>query len=255
MSIKARDDFRDINRIDIDTEHPDVKCIKEIENFQNIGCFERSFPRLLNSREKIQMIRNSKKISNVFLNIFFKNPRTIWDNLPSSFEIFLKDNIYKKYLKDTEEVLFKFRSLGCDQMADHIEFNLNKIKNIFDNNYFGYKELSISNAAIILAKMHNFNLEDKVFSWKICCKKTEYKPKIFPIHYLRDIKTRRVTNLIKSLEEKPLFDHYFVIVPSYEKDGKNFSNSEILNKISRNDMIPVIMGERGFKNYFISYWT
>ena len=67
MSIKARDDFRDINRIDIDTEHPDVKCIKEIENFQNIGCFERSFPRLLNSREKIQMIRNSKKISNVFL--------------------------------------------------------------------------------------------------------------------------------------------------------------------------------------------
>ena len=77
----------------------------------------------------------------------------------------------------------------------------------------------------------------------------------YVINYLKKIKTQRITNLICDLEKKPLFDHYFVVVPSYLKGNKKFSNDEILNKISKNDIIPVVMGERGFKTYFISYWT
>jgi len=227
---------------------------KEIEFYKKIHCLEKAFPRFLNSRKKIEMIRRSKKISDVFLSTFKKTPRTIWDNLPFDFEIFLKNKSYEKYLKEAEETSCKFRYFGCDQMADHIDDNLNKIKSIFKNNYFGYKELSISNAAIILAKMHEFKLRNNHRDCSIYYKKLNYKPKVYPIHELGSIKTKRFTNLMGRLEEKPLFDHYFVVVPSYSNDGKNFSNSEILNKISKNDIVPVIMGERGFKTYFISYW-
>jgi len=227
---------------------------EEIEFYKKIYCLEKAFPRFLKSRKKIEMIRRSKKISNVFLGTFKKAPRTIWDNLPFDFEIFLKSKSYKKYLKEAEEVSSKFRYFGCDQMADHIDENLNKIKSIFKNNYFGYKELSISNAAVILAKMHGFKLENNYCDCSISYKKLNYKPKVYPIHELDGIKTTRVTNLMRRLEKKPLFDHYFAVVPSYSNDGKDFSNSEILNKISKNDIIPAIMGERGFKTYFISYW-
>ena len=227
----------------------------ELQFYKEIGCLEKAFPRFLKSRKKIQMIRRSKKISNVYLNNFFKSPRTIWDNSPNDFEIFLKNKSYNSYLEEAEEMISKFRNLGCDEMADHIEFNLNKIKSVFKNNYFGYKELSISNAAVILSKMHNFKLQRKHSKWEISYKNLEYKPKVFPLHYIKKIKKQRITNLICDLEKKPLFDHYFVVVPSYLKGNKKFSNDEILNKISKNDIIPVVMGERGFKTYFISYWT
>ena len=105
----------------------------------------------------------------------------------------------------------------------------------------------------------------------------QYEPKVYPFHELRDIASKEVLKTINLLEnfpeanDKPIFDHFGVIVPSIMYKNKifkneagilqTFANVEECNKeldkvlIKGNHFYPIIVGEKDGKCFFICYWT
>ena len=109
----------------------------------------------------------------------------------------------------------------------------------------------------------------------------QYAPSIYPIHeILKHSSSLQVMKLVEFLDEypgcnyKPLFDHYFAIVPSVEviRDGtkygfcdsegkqRSFSDKEEAQTaldmylLSRKLIQPIVLGEVDGKCYFICHW-
>ena len=110
-----------------------------------------------------------------------------------------------------------------------------------------------------------------------------YEPKVYPFHELKDVASDEVNSVIKFLEHfpeannKPIFDHFGVIVPSVnfptcssnnmfsirDENGIIQSYSLRYEAIKSLDLIlikgkyfsPILVGEREGKCYFLSYFT
>lgn len=241
--------------------HLSVEGINKFYNkFLNndIANLDKKFVRLLKDENLRNEIRKNKKISEISLIGFFEKARLIWDNLPEDFSIFSKnDESYKEMIKEAENKALRYKNVGCHELSDNIEKSIESVRKLIDDSYCGYRRVSIRNAAIILSKINQFKLIKKnvenSFSKKtylISLNHEIYNPKIYPIHYLEEIKTDYISSLLFDLEKVPLFDHYMVLVPSLknrqiEKDKKD---------IKEKNIIPIILGEKDGKCYFISYW-
>jgi hypothetical protein len=122
--------------------------------------------------------------------------------------------------------------------------------------YQGFHRISLKNAAIILSKINGFKLKNNEYADKfirkyvICINKNIYNPKIYPIRYFSDSITDHIKNLICDLEKIPLFDYYMVMVPSTDNSDENKDIIAVKNK----NIIPILLGEKDGKCYFISYW-
>jgi hypothetical protein len=118
-----------------------------------------------------------------------------------------------------------------------------------------------------------------------CQKKIEsydYEPRVYPLHEFNDIMTGRVKDTISFLEafpdanNKPIFDHFGIIVPGVSLFSQNQSDYSFLNENGmiqsyavREDAVkaldailikgkyfhPIILGERDNKCYFVCYWS
>lgn len=232
-------------------------AIEEIYKFyndkfisNNLMNLNKKFIRLLKDKSQRDEFRKCKKIQEIKLFNFYKNPRLIWDNLPEDFSIFSKDDVtYKEIIASAEEKSIRYKNVGCYGLSKNIEDSIKVVKDLVNNSYLGYREISILNASIILSKINKFNLViDKKYFIKI--KDKIYNPKLFPIHFLEQIKTDYVISLLEKLENVPLFDHYMVLVPSIKS---NSVEKDILD-IKENNIIPIVLGEKDGKCYFISYW-
>ena len=104
-----------------------------------------------------------------------------------------------------------------------------------------------------------------------------YEPKVYPFHELKDVASDEVNSVIKFLEHfpeannKPIFDHFGVIVPSiaYKNNLFKNDNDEVMDfatvdecqieldkvMIKKKLFHPVIVGEKDGKCFFICYWT
>ena len=111
---------------------------------------------------------------------------------------------------------------------------------------------------------------------KIMGQKHVYQPKVYPYPMLEDLAGDGVRKIVDCLERfpelggKPIFDHYGVIVPSvlYTESCFRDSNGLIqrfddMNELSlvldrslikTKSVIPVLVGERDNRCFFISYW-
>jgi hypothetical protein len=104
-----------------------------------------------------------------------------------------------------------------------------------------------------------------------------YDPKVYPFHELKEIASPEVMHTINMLEkfpeanDKPIFDHFGVIVPTIAYKNKMFNNengilqdyenledaTRDLDKIfiKKKFFYPIIVGEKDGKCFFICYWT
>lgn len=110
----------------------------------------------------------------------------------------------------------------------------------------------------------------------------EFEPRVYPLHELYDISSQNVKDTISILEafpdagNKPIFDHFGVIVPGIKfpffkenlytyldengivhsyKDKEEASKSLDRTLIKGNHFHPIIVGERDGKCYFICYFS
>lgn len=99
-----------------------------------------------------------------------------------------------------------------------------------------------------------------------------YKPRVYPYYEMQAVAPPQVTNLIEHLEDcaylnGAAFDHYMVLIPSIDYcketiDIASENNQDIevvkyldMELIRKEHLVPILLGERDGKCYFLSYWV
>lgn len=218
---------------------------------------DKKFIRLIKNNKKREQARSTKKICDISLLKFYEKAKIIWEKLPDDFQVYTRNNTgYIALLRDAEVKANRYKELGCYELYDNIKKSIEETKKNMEDMYEGYHRISLRNASVILSKINRFELRKEDYNiikntYLICSGKHIYNPRIYPIRYLKEILTPKMSCLLKDMEKVPLFDYYMVLVPS----TKNTSYEKDIFDIKNKNSIPIIMGEKDGKCYFISYWT
>lgn len=221
----------------------------EIENL------DKKFIRLIENSQTREELRNNKKICSISLLKFYERANVIWDNTPNDFSMYTRYSLdFEKVLLDAESKANRYKQLGCTDLYDNIISSIEDVRFLMNDIYLGFHRISLRNAALILSKINGFELKkeelNNKFKYSLMLGKNIYNPKLYPIQHLKSIFTYRVEETIKYLEKIPMFDYYMVLVPS----NSNSNIEKDIKEIKNNNMIPILIGERDGKCYFISYW-
>lgn len=282
-------------------ESLDRNVVKKIDN----NNYSKAYVRLILDPEEREAIRFSKKMQIIDLQAFYKKGEDFWNYQPSDFEKFIRyDSAYLKELKEAEKKMKRYQDLKCESLASEIAKNIEHFKENMEQSYYGFNRITMTSAAIILAKSlgykynssynlavgnHNMRFEANIVVDKMIFKNfyfdlnfvfdhnLNYEPKVYPFHEVKDIASEEVIKTIELLEKfpeagnKPIFDHFGVIVPTICMKEKSFRSetglvheyesvekaSKELDKIliKRKYFYPIIVGEKDGKCFFICYWT
>lgn len=271
--------------------------------------------RFLKDPEEREQIRCSKKMQIIDLQGIYKKGKSFWDSQPNNFARFLRfDTGYQDELKKAEKKAKRYEELGCISLAEEVRKTMELFREHTECNYFGFNRITMTTASIILAKslnysylegdtdkivvnrkiFYNFNPEAPIeynpYVSMVSGGATftdkpqtpyDYEPRVYPYHEFAHIASDETKSIICHLEnfpdvgDKPIFDHFGVIVPGVEfpirksesftfldRSGlvRTFSGRESALKeldtilIQGKDIYPAIIGEKDGKCYFVSYF-
>lgn len=275
------------------------------------------FVRLLPSQDAREEVRRTKSVREIDLHTFKSRGQVVWDSQPNDFAIYTRHNtLYKVEIAKAEKKAERYRSLGLLEMAKRIDETIETFREMIEDMYYGFHRLTMTNAAVIAAKINGFHLWapekdqngstkdapvkpyriavpgeiiDECFKIKSSNQCYEYSPRAYPLAEI-DFVSEQIRDTIDRLENfsdagnKAIFDHYVVVVPSvrwpYKKspiivnsvnqkiihgfnnpEGGQYKTSEFPYFLSYKEMdtilikekavIPVLLGERDGKCYFI----
>lgn len=284
----------------------DKNFLKKIDS----NCYK-CHVRLIKNSEDRESYRLNKKMQVIDLQNVYKKNIDLWKIQPDDFLSFLRfDSVYDVEIKKAEKKMRRYQELGCVTLANEIEKSIKNFRDNMEQSYYGFNRITMTNAALVLAKLHGFSytqsqsvyagglfttVEPQIHVYRsffsefifdptqaissMCnnlYSRYIYEPKVYPYHELMDIASDQMREIIEKLENfpdannKPLFDHYGVIVPSIsynllyitDESGtiQNFSNtmnaSKALDKIliKKKIVFPILIGERDGKCFFICHW-
>lgn len=242
--------------------------------------------RFVPDRERRDTIRASKEWQPIDRIYDISAHWSQYDN----FDIFFRGvNRYQKDIDQAETRLAHFKNLNLPSMATEIEKSLRNIKSQVDcDSYYGFNKLDVNLASIILAKLHDFQVEnDEIYAtpdnfqyphWKGVFTTLSYQPRLYPHWVWKDHTPKRITEIIDLLESypeaggHPLFDHYRILVPGVAYTGYSYKTYEETDEqkefedhwevvceldkdmVKYRDLVPILLGEREGEHYFICYW-
>lgn len=208
-----------------------------------------------NEREELRM---QKRMQLIDLQNFYKKGINFWESLPDGFYKFLRyDEAYKEDLELAEKKADRYEKLGCTFLADEIKKTIESFRSNMQQAYFGFNRITMTNAAVILAKSLGYRFSSILTSWEtlerknyilvdreiyakstidfdfssLVCQSSDsgflYEPRVYPFHLFVDIASEETRKIVKHLEElpeanrKPIFDHLGVIIPGIKYFEKN----------------------------------
>ena len=268
--------------------------------------------RLLKDDEERYNLRLCKKMQVIDLQSVYKKGNEIWSSQPDDFASFLRfDSAYNSEIVKAERKMRRYQEIGCSTLATEINKSIQTFIETMEQSYYGFNRITMTNAAIILAKLHGFIFAssqhinaggfqtytdpqiyvERIFfsgynfdptsvlistAYSSGTYRHIYEPKVYPFYELKTLASDKTLEIIDYLEkfpeanQKPIFDHYGVIVPSIKYNLNYISNGEgiiqnftdtsdacrTLDKILIEKKIihPVIVGERDGKCFFICHW-
>ena len=184
--------------------------------------------RFVKYRDYREKIRSTKKCQKIKLNTRLIGSKENWKNYSNNlFEYSRHNNIFQKQIKEADIKRKTFLDHGLTFMAQEIEKDIIKIKSQIDlSRYIGFNKISITYVAIVLAKMCGFDIEENTIDSSLFLyeenKKILLNSQIYSIQEFRDHCPENILNLINYLENfpqlnnKPLFDHYRVVLPCWD---------------------------------------
>lgn len=199
--------------------------------------------------------------------------------LAHGFKMFVRhSDSYKEEYDNSCKIMERYNKLGCFFLQEAIKKTIDGFDKVFDDSHLGFHRISLTNVAIILANIHgcNFYKGEIIFPTNLVSdgNKKKYKgykgnyyysPRVYPYHELKNLSSPRIDKIINYLEklpekkEKPVFDHYIVVVPGMTMQGEYKKRQNPIatdvEMIMEDLIFPVLVGERDGKCYFISYWT
>jgi len=231
---------------------PDIKTSLHILKNQQ------QFIRLFKNKEDRTRLRSSKTVRPIELSVSAKKLSGIWDNV-TSLEVYTRfGNYYKDQIEKVTKRADVYKQLRLESMCAEILGSIQEF-GVFEESYYGFQRISITIAAIVLAKMHNYTLDlsqcikvpssnfagyDFIEGQPLCfvpgatsnswtaVQKNQsdftYMPMAYPLHTLE--MPSRINKIVAHLEAfpeadgKPIFDQFIVVVPgighTWDVDGK-----------------------------------
>lgn len=181
---------------------------------------------------------------------FSKKGEDIWAYQPDNFSSFIRfSNPHKEDIDFAEKKEFMYLKNGCVGMANYIRECIDNFKSQLQESYYGFNRITMTNAAVILAKSLGFKFlttwndtitEEKRYRIKIpsdfitsskehpiWLSTSEvvqhngivYEPRVYPLSYFWSFATPVIKKVIDHLESFPeacgkaIFDNFIIICP------------------------------------------
>lgn len=248
-----------------------------------------SLIRFIKSPQKREALRSRRNPSNISIQGPKYKHQDSWDLAPVSFEGFVRNSS-----PDGDEIekcnrrLEHCRSLGLEHFSAKIADRIESLVAFKKEQYYGFNRCKVDLATITLAKVHGFtfkkpSLGDRTNAASIRSggfphlvntanfnspPGLDYQPRLYPITQFRRYPERMV-DLIAHLEAfpeaggRPIFDHYGVLVPSIWNASSTVSTLSPNAKCAEFDeamiadkvVVPILLGEKDGRIYFVNYWS
>ncbi len=225
---------------------------------------ERFGIRAFSDRDYVNNIRKLRKLNSIKLNYIESDIR--------NFSKFVRySNSYSDDLRINERKAERYIDLGCELTVSKVNLKVKKYKDLTSDNVLGFARIALTDAGSISSRFNNFVISNnKITNFDyLKVKDFEYAVRLYPLHML-DI-PKDMSNIKTHLDNFPeiggkaLFDDFVVLLPTvrligdYIVNNKNFDCEEDALKyidlyLMNNGIIPVLLGERDNKFYFIAYW-
>lgn len=127
--------------------------LKKIDVPQN----NRMHVRLLKDAKERDDIRMTKRMQIIDLQSVYKKGEEVWNAQPDNFKKFLRfDTAYQEDLKKAEKKAQRYEELGCTSLANEVRRSIEAFKEHMEQAYYGFNRITMTNAAVILAKSLGF---------------------------------------------------------------------------------------------------
>jgi len=201
---------------------------------------------------KREALRQRKSIQLIDLSGVYKRGRTVWDGLPSDFNLYIRNSEFESNeLEKYEKQVQRFKDLGCKSMSEEIQKYIDVFKQAFEEAYYGFRRITVTNAALICAKVNGYEWSNQIVNQVIQC---NYEPAVYPSTcFLLPEKIIKIIGLLDTWPETggcPIFDYYVLLIPRFRSWLSQLCDVEFLFK--NNSITPVLLGEKDGKCYFIS---
>ena len=169
------------------------------------------FIRFIENKKQREELRKNKVMHEVGLSNFSKKGN--WESYPLDFKFYERFN--SDYFGEIERIKLlaeKYKIIGCNKLYEEIFSTIESLEDLYNDNYLGFHRITLSMAAIILARMHGYNVLKTDDEYHIVVDKKlltiqqddyrpsyYYKPKVYPLHELKSIVSDRTNNLINYL--------------------------------------------------------
>lgn len=206
--------------------------------------------------------RKTKEAKSFDVGFLAKKGNFNWDSIPQDFSMYCHNSAsYQEEVERAKKKALRFKDLNCTSLYKEILNNINEFKEEFEKDYYGFRYITVSKSACILAKMHGITYSASPFRLMSNegGRSYSYWPRIYPFHefkrHMHFLMPSSIVKLVEHLESfpsannKPIFDHFLVVVPSLE----NLKPDQDIQNIQCHSSCPVLLGEADGKCYFICH--
>jgi len=250
--------------------------------------------RLLADPDDRLSARNKRQPQHVSIWPLFNKGEAAWAGTPQDFTRYLRgERLYGDEIRSVRDKRDRFRSLGCDCLAAEADAVLKVLESSEDDQHYGFIQVSMGTAALILAKMHGWELVESD-CWMLQKSVVDFYPfqvdKVGRVNYQPTAYSIDGSGIIPPAAKKimalceawpghgkPIFDYYHVFIPGVhyplfnESDGyykvrsvegqeldflsyEEASNFLDLSLVQAKSVVPALLGEKDGKTYFICMW-
>jgi hypothetical protein len=115
--------------------------------------------RLLRTRQERDRVRAEKRMQAIDLGTVVKKGEEVWASQPDSFDNFIRfSTAYQEEIALAEKKALRYEKLGCSGLGKQIRDSIELFKTQVHEVYYGFNRITMTNAAVILAKSLKFRL-------------------------------------------------------------------------------------------------
>jgi hypothetical protein len=222
--------------------------------------------RFVKGRKDRDKIRATKRMQTINVGIIEKKGHDIWSSHGDTFSNYTRNTeVWKSEIEEAQRELDRFNRMGCEDLANGIERDIKNFQTQTKETYFGFNRIPMTHAAVILAKIHGFEIKQSGYrsTYNILipreffkdhadfCVEEEsrdidyswfnYEPRSYTIAELKEKNCisddmQKIVNYLESFPAangKPIFDHYRILVPGIAYPKGDWIRASYVNEDGR----------------------